>query len=152
MLRCRRQPLLTSDDMRHPHQVVINNVGKVVRRIAIRLHQYLVVDGIVVEFDFSVDEIPKLSDTFWNEHPDYVWLAVANPILNLLLAESMTQPVILCLRVLMPPLLRAHLFQSFGGAKAVVGVAGGQQEVDELVVNRQSLGLFVGSERTVEEF
>src|SRR5690606_25120553 len=40
----RRQPLLSADDMRYLHQIIIDHTGKVVRWHPVRFHEYLVID------------------------------------------------------------------------------------------------------------
>nr|GFC95469.1 hypothetical protein [Tanacetum cinerariifolium] len=51
------QPLLAPNDVGDVHQVVVHDVGQVVGRHAIRLHQHLVIDGARMHHDPAANQI-----------------------------------------------------------------------------------------------
>lgn len=49
-----RQPLFTTNDVRNTHQIIVNYICKVVRRIVVTLHDHLVVDAVVLKNHLAV--------------------------------------------------------------------------------------------------
>src|SRR5690606_7477269 len=70
MKGCRRQPLLSADDMRYLHQIIIDHTGKVVRWHPVRFHEYLVIDLRRMNHYPSPDHVVE-PDFFlaWNFEP-----------------------------------------------------------------------------------
>ena len=52
MLGCGRNPFLAAHHMGDPHQMVIDHIGEVIGRQAIRLHQHLHIDHGIFELDW----------------------------------------------------------------------------------------------------
>ncbi len=57
VLWCRCQVFLSADHMRDRHQVIVDDVGKIVRWKTIRFQKHLVVQLIVVNGDLTIDMI-----------------------------------------------------------------------------------------------
>ena len=71
--------------MRNAHQMVINDVRKVVSWKSIILHDYLVVDHVVVESYFPVDHVLEGRFAFGHLHPDNVAFSIGLFLKNLVL-------------------------------------------------------------------
>ena len=50
-------PLLGPDDVADFHGVVVDDIGQVIGRVAVRLQQHEVVDGAVLEDDIAADQV-----------------------------------------------------------------------------------------------
>ena len=58
MQRCRRQPLLATDDVRNLHQVVVDDIGQVVcRQLVGTLVEHLVVADVALDTHLATDEV-----------------------------------------------------------------------------------------------
>ncbi len=57
MLGQRGDPLFGPDDVGDAHQMVVNHIGQMVGREAVRLDEHLVIDLGVVDCDFASQEI-----------------------------------------------------------------------------------------------
>lgn len=75
MLRTVIGSYLSTDDMADLHQVVIHHVGQMVGRVAIILHDDLVVDVFVVEHHLAVDDVFELCLAFGYFHSDDIALS-----------------------------------------------------------------------------
>ena len=78
MLWCRRNPFLTAHDMGDAHKMVIDNIGEMVSRQAVRFHQHLHVDNIIFERNFAAQRVlNNTSARCGNFHTDNVRNTVA---------------------------------------------------------------------------
>ena len=59
MPRGGRKPLIGTHDVRNLHEMVVDNIGKVVSGVAVRLEQYQVVELAVVKGDIAANEVIK---------------------------------------------------------------------------------------------
>ena len=108
--------------MANLHQVVINYIGEVVSGEAITLHDHLIIHGVVVEDNFSVDHVLEFRFASWDEHSDHVRFTIGDTLTDFILGQAVTESIVLGLRVLGAALLDAHLLEAVGGAEAVVSV------------------------------
>ena len=105
MLRCRGKPFLktlkrkrtylTSDHMSYLHHMIIHYICEVVSRIAIRLHENLVINHIVVENDFPMNEVLPLAHSVRHEHPHNVLLSTGQALFDLRLAQVIAEAIVL---------------------------------------------------------
>jgi hypothetical protein len=123
MFGCGRQPLLASNDVSYPHQVVVYNIRKMISWKPVTLHDNLVVNRVIVKYYFSMHQILKLGLSFWHEHPYHVWFTRLNTLPYCLFIQSMAKPIIFGFRRLPCSLFFTHLFKAFCRAEAVVGMA-----------------------------
>lgn len=130
------------------HQVVINNVGEVVSRKSVTLHDHLVINGVVVEDHLSVDHVLEFRFAVRDEHSDHVGFAVGDTLIDFILGKAVAESIVLGLRVLGATLLDAHLLEAVGGAEAVVSVFVFEQCITKLRVCSQARGLLVGVMRS----
>lgn len=56
------------------HEMIVHNIREVVGRIAIRLHEHLVINHIVVENDFAMNQVLPFADSVRYKHPHYMLL------------------------------------------------------------------------------
>jgi len=59
--RQRRKPLLAPDHVRDLHQMIINDVGKVIGWHTIRLVQHLVIERGAVDHDVTPDQVIEVN-------------------------------------------------------------------------------------------
>ena len=59
-----RQVFAATDDVRDAHQVVVHHIGEVIRWHAVALQQDLVVEGLVLNGDFAIDEVVEGGGAF----------------------------------------------------------------------------------------
>ena len=146
MLWRRWEPLLTANNVTDIHKVVVDDVCKVICRIAITLHDHLIVQRVVVENDLAVNEVTMLRLTRRNEHTNNVGLAGLDALLHLRVTQPVAEAIILGLLVLRAALLFSHLLQPLRRAEAVVGLFGFEQTFHEALVELEALRLEVRAE------
>ena len=107
------QTYLSSYDMTYSHQVIINNISKVIRWIAIVFKNDLVINNAVVKYDLPVDQILEYRLSFRNSHSYNVGLSCFHFLLDLFFSEAVeAEPIILCLCILLTTNLDPHLLES----------------------------------------
>jgi hypothetical protein len=109
MLWRRWEPLLAANDVTDIHEVVVDDVCEVIRRIAVALHDHLIVERIVVKDDLAVNEVTMLRLTRRNEHPNNVGFAGLDALLHLRVTQPVAEAIILGLLMLCAALLFSHL-------------------------------------------
>lgn len=118
------QTYLTSNDMRDLHQMIINNVGKVVGRETIILDDNLVIHNLIFKLHFPVHQIFELSLSFRHAHSDHKWLTVGLLLLDLLCAEVLqAKSIIHSFGVFLATDLHSHLCKALRSTKTWVGIA-----------------------------
>jgi hypothetical protein len=70
MLGCGAEPLLPPDDVCDPHQVIVNDVREVIRRVAVALDEHLVIKDMVLENYLPMDHVSPFTRTMGHEHAD----------------------------------------------------------------------------------
>ena len=123
MLGGRREPFLTSDNVRDLHQVIVHDIGKVVGGVPVRLNQDLVIEDIIVENDFSMHHVFPLADTAGHEHTDHVRLSAGNPLFDFGFTQAEAEAIVLGRLMLFSALLNPQLLQSISCAEAWIGLA-----------------------------
>jgi len=137
-------PFLGADDMADFHGGVIDDTGEVIGGIAIRLEENKVVDGGVFEGNIAVNKVVEgglalQGDLEADDGDDAFGL-----FLGTLLGGEVAAVPVVAGRLLSSYLLLAHVFESPGGAVAVVGVALLDEPIGGLLVEVESPGLIVG--------
>src|SRR2546428_13016723 len=109
--------------MGNAHQVVINEMGQMVRGITIRLENDGIIDGSVIERDVAVEFIMNNRHAFDGHgkahHP---WLP-GGLVRGSLFVSEVAAVSVVARRQLLRCLLRSHLLQSLWGAVAAIGVS-----------------------------
>ena len=138
-----RQPLLGPQYVADLHGVVVDDVGQVVCREAVRLQNDEIVYQGVLERDVAPDEIVEHGRAVagHREPRDRDGSAPVEPP-SLRVAEIAARPIVAG-RLLQALLVLPELVKTLRGAEAVVGVVVGQQLLDDLTVSRKPLGLEV---------
>ena len=130
--------------MRYVHEIVINDIGKVISGKPVILQNHLVIDVLIVPNHFAMDNVLQYGFAFWHSHPDDIGLAIRFPLLNLFWRQRVeTQSVILGLGILLTTNLDPHFLQSLRRTEAGVSIAISHERVNELVVDCQSLALII---------
>ena len=113
--RAGRQPLFASYHMRYLHQVVINNVCKVISRHSVRLIQHLVVQKRRVHLDVSPYQVVKLNQFIFGKTKAYhIRLLRREQTLNVLLRERMrVSQTLSCGTIILKSLLLCFSLLSF---------------------------------------
>jgi hypothetical protein len=123
MLRTVIGSYLSTDDMADLHKVVIHHVGQMVGRVAIILHDDLVVDVFVVEHYLAVDDVLELCLAFGYFHSDDIAFSSGFALFDFITLQLLTRPIVLSLCILLAANFYSHLLQTFCCAEAAVGVA-----------------------------
>lgn len=123
MLRGRREPFFTSDNVRDLHQMIVNDISKVVGGVAIRLNQDLVIEDIIVENDFPMHHVLPLADTTGDEHADHMRLSAGNPLFDFGLTQVEAEAIVLGRLMLFSALLNSKLLQSISCAEALISLS-----------------------------
>ena len=111
---------------------------------------HLIVDVFVVEYNFAMHNVLKLSLALGHLHSDDVRLTIGYLFFDLVLAERVVaQTIVFSLRILLPTNLYSHLLQSFCCAETMISVAVFYQSVHKLVIKGQSLALIVRTVRAL---
>lgn len=107
--------------MSYPHEVVIDDVGKMVSRVAITLHDHLIVDTIIIKDNFAVNHVLEFRLALGDKHPNDIRFPRFHSLPNILFVEAAAKAVILCRLAFLTALIFAHLLQTIYCAEAVVG-------------------------------
>ena len=103
--------------------MIVNDISKVVGRVAIRLDQDLVIQHVIVENDFSMDHVFPLADATGDEHADDMRLFAGNPLFDFGLTQVEAEAIVLGRLMLFSALLNSKLLQSISCAEALIGLA-----------------------------
>ena len=127
VLRHRTDPVLAAQDVRDAHQVIVDDHGHVIRRIAVRLDQHLHVDLRIRNFDFAAQHVGEATDALVrNFHANDVRLTGRNTPFGGCRSSDETTSVVA--RVFTARgLLGAKLIQSFRRAEAIERMTGVEQ-------------------------
>ena len=106
--------------MSYLHEMIIYYISKVVGRVAIGLHENLVINHIVVEYDFAMNKVLPLAHSVRHEHPHYMLLSARQPLLDLRITQVITEAIVLRRLMLLSALLKPKLLKPFRSAEAVV--------------------------------
>src|SRR5262249_22589162 len=150
VLRRRRDPLLGADDVGDLHQPIVDDVGEVIGRKAVRFEQHLVVDLRVVELDGAaqaIDEGGLALERHGQAHDE--GLAAGRSTRALVGWDGPAVPVVpdVLLGLL---LLGAELIDALLRAEAAIGLAARDEDLRVLLVNLGTLRLAVGPERAAD--
>ncbi len=145
MLGGTREPLLTPNDMRDPHQMIIHNIGEVIRGITIRLEQHLVVDLVGGEFHTPSNEIIKGNATrIGNLHTHDIRESGFNLLLYLFFSKLQSSAVVLW-RYSHSLLVLPHLLQLFSRIECTICLPRIEKHLCMLLVNGKPLRLNIRS-------
>ena len=142
-----RQPLLAAHNMGRSHQVIVDDMGEMIGRDAVRLEQddVLIVLG---QLQRSLDQIGVLDLVFnaaRRAETDDIALARRNPALNFLQRTVAVLGVLAVIAevLLVLLLLRAHLRQLLLGAEARIRIAALDELLDKYMIDLRALALAV---------
>ena len=147
--RCRRQPLLTTDDVRDFHQVVVNDIGQMVgRQLISTLVEHLVVADVALDAHLTTNEVVDqnlLTGLHLEAH--HILMAGSHQLLYFLFGKRqrvahLTAGVAVVLEILN---LLTLLLQLFRGVEGNIGLAGIQQLLHVLLIDVAALALTVGT-------
>jgi hypothetical protein len=84
------QPLLTTDNVRNLHEVVVHDVCEVIcREFVSTLIEHLVIEDVALDANLTTDEVVYENLLAWlNLEADNILLAVGNKLINLLLRHT----------------------------------------------------------------
>src|SRR6185437_9078091 len=147
VLRGAADPLVATQDVGDLHQVVVDHVRQVIRRPAVGLEQYLIVDQLVLEGDLATKDVVKRRlSGFWHRQTHDTRLAVPRSLFLLGPAEVTAEAIVA--RWLFARFLgRAHFGQPLKCTEAAVCVAARDELVGVAAVDWQALGLEVRLKR-----
>ena len=138
-----RDPLLGADDVADLHQMVIDDVGQMIRGEAVRFEQHLVVHVVVREGDGAAQLVAEGGLALYrNLEADDRRATLRLKSSNLRRGQLAVRPVV-ARRQLGGNLRLAHGVQLFGGLEAAVGVSGLEQQIDMLAVDLGAFGLAI---------
>ena len=154
MQRCTGQPLLTANDVRNLHQVVIHNIGQVVcRQLVSTLIQHFVVADITLHTHLTADEVvDKNLLSCLHLKTDNVLIARSNQLLDFLFGEGqrvahLTACVAVILEVLNLGTLGLQLLRRIESDIRLTGI---QQLLYIFFIDVATLALTVGTLVTTE--
>ncbi len=152
MLRQGRDPLLGADHVGDPHQVVVYDVGEVVRGVAVALEQHLVVHQVVVDADLAAQQVGDGGLALArHRQADHVRLPRGAAPRRLGGRERAAVAVVAeRVRDLLPSLLLAQRFEALPGAEARVRGAAGDELLGVVAVDREALALAVRPVRAAD--
>ena len=90
--------------MRNLHEIVIDNICKVVGWIPITFHEYLVINDTVVEAHLTVNNIFEFSLAIGHKHSNDIRLSIIHSFLNFTLTQIKAESVVFCSLVFFPSL------------------------------------------------
>lgn len=103
--------------------MIINYIGKVICWKTVVLHNYLVIDYIVIKNDFAMHHVFPLSFTLGHTHSDNEGFFISLLFFYLVrVVCSCAKTIILCFRILLSSNLDSHFLQTLCSAKARICV------------------------------
>ena len=106
------------------HEVVVDDVRKVVRRHAVGLDQNLILKFRRLDFDASVDQVVEGDDSFRRHFlTDHVRFARGEAALDFFFGQVATMAIVMSDRLPRRDLFLVEILQTFGVAEAVVRLA-----------------------------
>ena len=149
MERSRRKPLLTANHMSHLHEVVINDIGKVIcGEVVGTLIEHLIVENRRIDGHLSTDKVVHLHIAVGlNLEAHHILLSGINQSLHLIGRQRerishRRASVSVILEVGQLLTLRLKLF---GGIKGIVSLSGIKQHLHVLAIDVATLRLLVGA-------
>ncbi len=136
-------PFLTAQHVRDAHQVIIDHIGKVVGRHAIRLEQHLHVDLRPLELDFAAQHVAHLTDALARHpHAHHRRFTGSDPLRHFHGIERQAMPVV---TGLLPgsDLLVTQRIEALGGTEAVKRMSAAEQLPGVLTVDLATLTLAI---------
>ena len=106
--------------MRDFHHIVIDDISEMVSRISVTFHDNLIVNAIIVEHYFPMNQVTMLCLALWNKHTDHIWLACSDSLFDFVFAESNAKAIIFYLLMPSVALLFPHLLETVRSAEAVI--------------------------------
>lgn len=145
MLWGARKPLISSEDMRDFHQMIVDNRREVIGRETIGLDKYLIIDISTRDRYFSFDPIGKFdSFSFGDLHTDHIFFAVVNFLQSLITShvtvetsERNDESRFFCFLLM--------CCEFFLSREAIIGITLIKQRLNIFLVDRESLRLNVGT-------
>ena len=145
--RCRRQPLLAADDVRHLHQVVVDDVGQMVgRQLVGALPQHLIVEDRAVDADVAANYVVDVHILArLDEEADDVGVPLGDEAVGIFLAECQRVAHLVARRGVVLEVL--HLLalggQFLGRIEGDVGASGVEELADIFLIDFLALALAV---------
>ena len=102
------------------HQMVINNISKMVGRKPIILHDHLIINHAVIKNYLSMNDVLELCLASWHLHSHDKALSVCFTLFNFCCRLVKTMPVVHRLCILLSTDFYSHLLQALSRAKAAV--------------------------------
>ncbi len=150
MLGRARQPLFAAEDVRDFHEMIVHDVGQVVRRQTVRLHEHLHVDALILELDGAAAQILDDARPFVRHpEPQDVRLTGGLAARDLLRRIGEAQPVV-ARRLAGGPLRNAHLLESLGRAETFERVPLCEQLRSVFAIDGGALALTIRPVRTAD--
>ena len=147
VFRRRRNPLLAAHHVGDAHQVIVDDIGEMISRQAVRFHQHLHVNDGIFELDLAAQSVVYDALALGrNFHADNMGNALGIKLLPVGIGQHQTGAVIFR-RLLRGNLMPSHVSQFFRRAIAFERMAIGQQPVAMLGINRAALGLTIRAVR-----
>ena len=107
-----------------PHKIVINDICEVISWKTIVFYDNLVVNYIILELDFPMDQIFELSLAFGHFHSYNKRLFICLFLCDLFCIVTLhAKPIIHRLRIFLAAYLNSHFLKPLSGTKAGVCVA-----------------------------
>ena len=143
LLRRIGKMLLSTQNMSHAHQMVIDNNSKVVGRHAVGFYDNKIIELVHIEGYVAMNQVMYGNRALYrNLHAHGIRLACSNTCLNLL-SGQVAAGACIAERLLSGTLLFALCLKISSGAEAVVSLALFQQLVCIFFINIKTLGLIV---------
>lgn len=147
VLRRRRHPLLTADDVADLHLGIVDDIGEVIGRHPVRLDEHLHVDARPRHRHRAIDAVGEVAAAVARDfHAQHMRLAFGDATLGLGGGEGEAVAVVLRRDVRLA-LRRAHAFEPLGRTEAAKGIAVGQQLVGIAGIDALALALAIGRVR-----
>ena len=135
MFRRRRNPFLAAHHMGDTHQMVIDDIGEMIGRQAVRFHQHLHIDDGIFELDLAAQRILNNALALGRDfHADDMAYAVGITLRTVGIGQRKTRTVIFW-RLFCGNLVPPHVGQFLARAIAFERVAIGQQPVAMLGID-----------------
>ena len=145
-----REPLVSSHDVADLHEVVIDDDGQVVRRVAVRFQQHEVVQRLVLEDDVSAQDVVRHRLAGKRRLEPHNRCDATRLPLGALLGRQVTAVAIVARRLLAGLLRLPHLGQALRRTVALVRFVLCQQPVSVRLVQLEPLRLHVRPEGTAD--
>ena len=137
-------PFLAAHDMRDAHPLIIHHRRQMIGGHPVRLEQHLHVDLAEGNFDCAAQFVPEPADALLGHlHAHHPRLAAGKTLRQILRGQPQAMAIVAG-SLPRRPLSRPQFGQPLGRAEAVEGMAGLQQPIDMLAIERLALALPIG--------